>query len=166
MSSNSLLASIRAFSSTSAYTTDKPALVVDVISETRMFWATRSSILRVTSCSTRSALWPGHGVTTATCRTGMSGSLRFVIAAYAHTPHASTPMSRTHETGRGSTQVRATLRCFGTGLFNRSHDVTRPKKIRPRADDSLSRHQAAQHRYLVADERPRTDVNRLDHRVS
>src|SRR5262249_28210374 len=95
MSSNSLAVSTRAFSSTSAYTTESPGRVVDVISETRMFWATRSSIFRVTSCSTRSALWPGHGVTTATWRTGMSGSFRFGIAAYAQTPHAMTPISST-----------------------------------------------------------------------
>src|ERR1051326_4911851 len=38
-----------------------------------MFWASFSSILRVTNCSTLSALWPGHGVATATCRTGISG---------------------------------------------------------------------------------------------
>ena len=112
MSSNSLPVSIRASSSTSAYTTERPGRFVEVISETRMFCATRSSILRVTSCSTLSALWPGHGVTTATCRTGMSGSLRLGIAAYAQIPQAMTPTSRTQDTCRFSTKKRATLTGF------------------------------------------------------
>src|SRR5215467_16127447 len=58
-----------------------------------MFCEIFSSILRVTSCSTLSALCPGQGVTTATCLTGMSGSLRLGIAWYAQIPRLAHPQT-------------------------------------------------------------------------
>src|SRR5215468_11095140 len=120
-----------------------------------MFCATRSSILRVTSCSTLSVLCPGHGVTTATCRTGMSGSLRLGIAAYAQNPQAMTPTSKTHDTWRFSTKKRVTL-------LNFLHDIAWAKQIRPRRHDSLAAAEAVEDRYLVTHEGPRPHLNTLD----
>jgi hypothetical protein len=64
MSSHSLAGSV-VRSSSAMITMDTLLREVDSIRSTREFSAIRSSILRVTSCSTRSALAPGHAQTAA-----------------------------------------------------------------------------------------------------
>ena len=88
MSLNSLRVSAPA-SSSWTWTKETPGSDMDLMPKfpasggcTRVFCAIRSSTGRVTSCSTFSALTPGHWVTATATRTGMSGSFRLGMLTY------------------------------------------------------------------------------------
>ena len=116
MSLNSFLVSL-IFSDSCTCTTAIPGRDIDFIANSfpplgswrESFWAIVSSMGLVTSCSTFSAVAPGHGHTARAIRTGISGSFLLGMFIQPYIPHAITAASSTHDIWRFSVKKRAVL---------------------------------------------------------
>ena len=115
MSLNSFCLSFT-LSSSWTYTTASPGKLIERMPKLdglggRMvvFCATACSIGRVTSCSTCSAVAPGHWHWAEATRTGMSGSLRLGMLWYPYQPQTKVAINKMSATCRCSVKNRAVL---------------------------------------------------------